>query len=83
MNLLRLINLSLAHVYCSMILSNHGMIRLKKFVSQNTRNVISYFFSLHLILHVCIQIFDMIECKILGNELNRALLPFQCKRDES
>jgi hypothetical protein len=30
MNLLSLINPSLAHVYCSTTLSNHGLIRLKK-----------------------------------------------------
>jgi hypothetical protein len=32
-NLVSLINLSLAHVYCSTTLLNHGLIRLKKFVS--------------------------------------------------
>jgi hypothetical protein len=39
MNLLSLINPSLAHVYCSTTLSNHGLIRLKKFVSQSYRNL--------------------------------------------
>jgi hypothetical protein len=33
MNLLSLINPSLAHVYCGATLSNHGLNRLKKFVS--------------------------------------------------
>jgi hypothetical protein len=37
-NLLRLINPSLAYIYCSTIVSNHGLIRLKKFVSQISRN---------------------------------------------
>jgi len=32
-NLLSLINSSLAHIYCSTTLSNHGLIRFNKFVS--------------------------------------------------
>jgi hypothetical protein len=38
-NLLSLINPSSAHVYCSITLSNHRLIRLKKFVSQNSLNL--------------------------------------------
>jgi hypothetical protein len=38
-NLLSLINLSLAYIYCSTTLSNHELIRLKKFVSQNSLNL--------------------------------------------
>ena len=38
-NLLKLINLSLAYVYCSNLLSNYGLIRLKRFVSQFTDNL--------------------------------------------
>jgi hypothetical protein len=38
-NLLSLINASLAYIYCSTTLSNHGLIRLKKFVSQNSFNL--------------------------------------------
>ena len=38
-NLLSLINLLLTHVYCSTLLSNHGLIRLKRFVSQNSRKL--------------------------------------------
>ena len=38
-SLLSLINLSLAYVYCSTTLSNHGLIKLKKFVSQSSRNL--------------------------------------------
>jgi len=34
MNLTRLINLSLEIIYCSTTLSNHDLIRLKKFVSK-------------------------------------------------
>ena len=36
-NFLSLINLSLAYFYCSTILSNYGLIRLKRFVSQISR----------------------------------------------
>jgi hypothetical protein len=39
MNLLSLINPSLAHVYCSTTVSNHGLIRLKKFVSRISCNL--------------------------------------------
>jgi hypothetical protein len=39
MNLLSLINPSLPHVYYSTTVSNHGLIRLKKFVSQISRNL--------------------------------------------
>jgi hypothetical protein len=31
-------------------------------------------FSLHLILHACVQTSDMIECKVLKKELNKALV---------
>jgi hypothetical protein len=64
-NLLSLINLLLAYAYCSTILSNHGLIRHKK----SSRKVvaicaISYFFSLYLILHTCVQTSDMIDTKL-------------------
>ena len=36
---LNLINLSLAHVYCSIMLSNHRLIRLKRFVSPISRKL--------------------------------------------
>jgi hypothetical protein len=39
MNLLSLINPSSAYVYCSILLSNHRLIRLKRFVSQNSLNL--------------------------------------------
>jgi hypothetical protein len=39
MNLLRVINPSLAYVYCSTTLSNHGLIRLKNFVLQISLNL--------------------------------------------
>jgi hypothetical protein len=39
MNLLSLINPSLTYVYCSILLSNHKLIRLKRFVSQNSLNL--------------------------------------------
>jgi hypothetical protein len=52
MNLLRLINPSLSHVYCSMTLSNHGLIRLKKiYLAKYTQSMqLVIFCSLHLIL---------------------------------
>ena len=54
MNLLRLINISLAHVYCSNLVSNHGLIRLIRFVSNlQTNYAISFLFRLDLILHAC------------------------------
>ena len=56
MNLLRLINLSLEHSYCSNycsnLVSNHGLIRLIRFVSQFTSKLCNQFLScLDLILH--------------------------------
>ena len=41
MNLLSLINPSLANINCSTILSNHDVIRLKRFVSQLDLNRIT------------------------------------------
>ena len=38
-NLLSLINHSLAHVYCSTTLSNYGLIRLNRFISQISLNL--------------------------------------------
>ena len=43
-NLLSLINLSLRNVYCSITLSNHGVVRLKRFVSQFTCKLCNWFF---------------------------------------
>ena len=45
--------------HCSTTLSNHGLIRLKIFVSQAVQLV--NFFSLYLIIYACIQIFDKIK----------------------
>jgi hypothetical protein len=47
MNLLSLINLSLAYVYCSTTLLNHELIMLNKFISQISS---IYIISLYLIL---------------------------------
>ena len=55
-NLLSLINPVLANVYCSTILSNHDAIKLKRFVSQFTRNMCNWFFFLNLILYACLNI---------------------------
>ena len=54
MNLLRLINPSLAYGYCSNLVSNHSLIRLIRFVSSRNLQVnyaISFLFCLDLILH--------------------------------
>jgi hypothetical protein len=64
-NLLSLINSSLAHVYCSTTLSNHGLIRLKNL----SRKIIlicvfSFVNSLYLILHACVQTFDGTATKV-------------------
>jgi hypothetical protein len=60
MNLLSQINPSLAYVYCSTSLSNHGLIRLKRFFSRKlvTICVISYIFNLYLILNEYVQTFN-------------------------
>jgi hypothetical protein len=59
MNLLSLINLSLAHVYRSTTLSNHELIRLKN-LSRKTVSICTFSFviSLHLILSVYVQTFN-------------------------
>ena len=64
-NFLSLINPSLAYVYCSKTLSNHGLIRLKNSSSKLVANyIISFIISLYLILHACVQTFDV--TRILG-----------------
>jgi hypothetical protein len=52
MNLLSLINLSLAYIYCSTTLSNHGLIRLNKLVLVCAFSFVN---NLYLILHVYVQ----------------------------
>ena len=44
MNLLKLINPSLAHVYCSNLVCNHSLIRLIRFVSQFISKLCNSFF---------------------------------------
>jgi len=60
-NLLNLINSSLANIYCRVTLSNHGAIRLKRFISQFTRELCNWFFLFcpHFVLHAFTQIFDV------------------------
>ena len=58
-NLLRLIHPSLANIYCSITLSHHSTIMLKKFVSQFTYKLCYWFFCPHLIHHACVQTFDV------------------------
>jgi hypothetical protein len=57
-NLLSLINLLLAHIYCGTTLSNYGLIRLKN-LSRKTVSIYAFNFviSLYLILHLCVQTF--------------------------
>ena len=65
MNLLSLINPSLAHIYGSTTLSNHRLIRLKKSSRKlTTICAISYFFRLYLILHAYVQTSDGTGTKI-------------------
>ena len=59
-NLMNLINSSLEIVYCSTTLSNHGLIRLKRFVSKLHRGYGMGFVSYsHLILLISGQIFEI------------------------
>ena len=58
-NLLSLINPLLANVYCSTTLSNHSVIRLKRFVSRFTCKLCNWFFCPYLMLFACVQIFDV------------------------
>ena len=56
-------------------MSNHGLIRLKKSSRKLVAiYVISYFFSLYLILHACVQTSDGTWTKIRSKEPNRPLL---------
>jgi hypothetical protein len=70
-NLLNLINPSLANVYCSTSLSNHGVIRLKRFVSQFTRNYAIGFFSTFNTLCI-VQTFDVMFLAKMFLDLNKA-----------
>jgi len=55
MNLLSLINQSLEVVYCSTILSNYGLIRLKRFISQFYPGVVEWVFVSYLYLILIIN----------------------------
>jgi len=65
MELLIIINLLLTYVYCSIKLSNHGLIRLKK-SSHKLVSIckFSFIISLYLILYACVQIYDVITTKV-------------------
>ena len=87
MNLLRLIDLSLAHNYysnyCSNLVSNHGLIRLIRFVSQFISKLCNLFvIYLDLILLVCKILFRCDYFRILNFAtkqdpgLRRDVLPF-------
>jgi hypothetical protein len=63
-NLLILINPSLAHVYCSITLSNHGLIRLNGFVSRiSLYYAMDFVISLYLIFLIGVQTFDVMGLK--------------------
>ncbi len=75
----RLINLSLANVYCSTTLSNHGVIRLKRFVSQFTCNLCNWFFlSIFNALCMCPNIWcDRIFGSLKGTKHSLYLADFE------
>ena len=51
---MNLTNLAVAYIYCSNLVSNHGLIRLIRFISNLQANyAISFLFRLDLILHAC------------------------------
>jgi hypothetical protein len=64
-DLLSLINPSLAYVYCSIILSNYELIRLKK-SSRKTVSIYAFSFiiSLYLILCACVQTSNRTALKV-------------------
>ena len=75
MNLLIIISSSLlAHVYRNNLLSNHKLIRLKRFISQFTGNLWKPIFRLYLIRHACVQTLMCLMCKIFDGELNKTTL---------
>jgi hypothetical protein len=65
MNLLSLINLSLAHFVTVAISANHGLIRLKKSSHKlSSPYIFSFVNSLYIVLHAYVQTFDVIGTKI-------------------
>ena len=56
------------------IMANHGLIRLKRFISWFTTKLCNSFFHLYLMLHACIKRIDVMSEKFLGKELNKALI---------
>jgi hypothetical protein len=65
MNLLSLINPSLAHFVTVAISANHGLIRLKKSSRKlSSPYIFSFVNSLYLVLHAYVQTFDVMETKI-------------------
>jgi hypothetical protein len=65
MNLLSLINMSLAHFVTVAISVNHGLIRLKKSSRKlSSLYIFSFVNNLYLVLHACVQIFDAMRTKI-------------------
>jgi len=59
----------LSNIYCSITLSNYDAFKLKRFVSQFTRELCNCFlFYLYLIFHACVQIFDVMF--LTKNSLN-------------
>jgi hypothetical protein len=65
MNLLSLINPSLAYFVTVAISANHGLIRLKKLSRKlSSPYIFSFVNSLYLVLHAYVQTFDVMETKI-------------------
>ena len=57
------------------LMANHGLIRLKKLSHDFPLNcVISFSYNLYLMLHTCIQRFDVMFLEKTFEELNRALI---------
>jgi len=52
--------------------TNHGVTRLKRFVSRFLTKLCNIFY-VHLMFHACVQRFDGMDEKILGRKLNKAL----------
>ncbi len=72
MNLLSLINPSLANVYCNIILLNMEQLDLKDYYHNlYAIYIISYFFRLYLIRHARVQMFEWQGEKICRN-VNRS-----------
>ena len=66
MNLLSIINLLLAHIYCSITCANYGLIRFNEFFSWISLRcyAISFIINLYLILIISMQTFDVTKFEV-------------------